>query len=110
MEVMACVGVPDEERARPQRLEISIVLYLNLSRAGHDDDLSMSINYENVYNKIRAVAEQRPRRLIETVAEDVARSLLDVFKVGRVEVEVRKFILPRTRSVAVRIIREALHP
>ncbi len=109
IEVMACVGVPDEERARPQRLEISIVLHLDLSQAGHNDDLGMSINYETVCNKTRAVVEQRPRRLIETVAEDVAQALLDAFRVENIEVEVRKFVLPRTRSVAVRIIREAQH-
>jgi len=105
IEVMARVGVPDEERARPQRLEISLAMEVNLKTAGVRDDLTRSVDYEKVDRTVREVVRQRPRKLIETVAEDVARAILRSFKVRAVEVEVRKFILPNTRGVSVRIHR-----
>ncbi len=104
--VMAYVGVPDEERARPQLLEISIVLHLDLCPAACTEQVSASVDYREVQQKVIEVVHQHPRHLIEAVAEDIAQALLQGFKVHQVEVEVRKFILEHTRSVAVHIVRE----
>ena len=103
---MAHVGVPRKERARAQRLEISIRLDLDLRRAAVSEKIGQTVDYAEVHRRVIEVTRERPRPLIETVAEDVARMILCEFKAGSVEVEVRKFILPRTRSVAVRILRK----
>ena len=105
--VMAHVGVPDRERAKPQALEISAVLHLDLKPACRTDRLEYTIDYAEVHRKIIGLAKQRPRRLIETMAEDMAKAIIKTFKVKRVEIEIHKFILEHTRSVAVRIVREA---
>ena len=42
---------------------------------------------------------------METLAEEIAADLLGSFPIRRVAVEVRKFILPETDYVAVRIDR-----
>jgi len=110
MQIMAHVGVPDEERARPQKLEVSVVLELDLSRAALTDQLTMSVDYVEAQRRTIEVAQQRPRFLIETVAEDIAQRLLRDFKPKRVEVEVKKFVLENTRSVAVRISRRHARP
>ncbi len=106
MQVMSRVGVPLRERARAQMLEISVTLDLDLKRAAVSEEIDQTVDYACVHSRVMDVARQRPRPLIETVAEDVARMLLREFKVRRVGVEVRKFILPKTRSVAVRIVRK----
>ena len=47
----------------------------------------------------------RGRALIETLAEEIAAELLARFPLQAVELELRKFILPDTAFVAVRIRR-----
>jgi dihydroneopterin aldolase len=44
--------------------------------------------------------------LIETLAEEIAGLLMSRYALSSVEVEVRKYILPQTEFVAVKIRRE----
>ena len=107
LEIMTHIGVPDEERARAQRLEISVTFPVEqVKRAAQTDDLSHSIDYYQVSELIKNVAAQHPRKLIETLAEDIAACILENFPVKSVELEIRKFILPETRHVALRIKRK----
>lgn len=103
VKVMSRVGVPARERARAQRLEISVTLHARLGRAARTERIADTVDYALVHRRLAQIARERPRPLIETLAGDVARALLWEFRVKRVEVEVRKFILPRTRFVAVKI-------
>jgi len=43
--------------------------------------------------------------LIETLAEDIATMILNDFDAARVQIEVRKFIIPQTRYVGVKLLR-----
>lgn len=106
LELSAHVGVPDAERSAAQRLTVS--LRLEVTRDFHtlDDDLARTVDYFAVCGAIKALAAERPRRLIETLAEEIAAAVLRDFAVAAVEVEVRKFILPDTVHVAVRLRRE----
>jgi len=103
--VAACVGVPDEERAHPQRLTVSVTLEPNVNFVSLEDQIRNTIDYAIVCEEIKSIATARPRRLVETLAEDIAKRLLDRFPIWRLSVEVRKFILPETDYVAVRIER-----
>jgi dihydroneopterin aldolase len=51
------------------------------------------------------VVAERPRKLIEAVADEIAQEILQRRLAVSVTVEVRKFSLPRTRWVAVEITR-----
>ena len=105
IQVMAKIGVSKEERAHPQPIEISIILHLDLSRAARTDSLGHTLDYALIHRQVIEIVQQRPRLLIETLAEDIARSLARTFRFKRIEVEVRKFILDRTHHVAVYITR-----
>ncbi len=105
LEVWFHVGVPGEERAQPQRLLISLEMQLNLSPSAADDDLEKTINYYAVSRRILGLGEGRGWKLIETLAEEIAAVVLKDFKPDSVTVEVKKFILPEARHVAVRIRR-----
>jgi 7,8-dihydroneopterin aldolase/epimerase/oxygenase len=106
IQVMAHVGVSEEERKNAQLLEISLVLRIDLSAAARTERLNMSVDYAEVHETTIEVVHRRPRALIETVAEDLAHVLLTNFHLEKIDVEVRKFILEHTRYVAVRISRE----
>ena len=101
------VGVPDEERAHPQRLLIDATLVPRTAFADQADDLTLTADYDAAARRMAAVATERPRKLIETLAADLAAMLLREFPLVAAEVEIRKFILPQTEYVAVRCRREA---
>lgn len=96
------IGVPDEERAQPQRLLIDATLVPRTPFADLNDDLALTADYDAASRRISAIAAERPRKLIETLAADLAAMLLQEFPLLAAEVEIRKFILPQTEYVAVR--------
>jgi dihydroneopterin aldolase len=106
MEVYAHIGVPDEERANLQKLLVHLDLYIDsFPIAAKGDDLTHTVNYADVTLQVRALTLERPRKLIETLAEDIAAYILATQPVHTINVEVEKFILPGVQSVAVAIIR-----
>lgn len=105
LELFVRVGVPDEERARPQRLLISIEAACDVARAVAKDDLAGSIDYEAVCRRLAAWTPVRDWRLIETLAAEIAELLLREFGASAATVEVKKFVLPQTRCVGVRVTR-----
>jgi len=105
LEVTTHIGVPDEERREAQRLSITLILEPNRSFEGLEDRIENTVDYAAVCEAVKKVAASRPRRLVETLAEEVASHLLNRFPIWRISVEIRKFILPETEYVAVRIER-----
>lgn len=105
LEVFFTVGVPDAERERPQRLLITLILEQDLSRSMVSDDLSTTIDYAVVVERVLALGSARSWRLIETLAGDIMACIASQFPVEKITIEIKKFILPETRHVAVRITR-----
>jgi FolB domain-containing protein len=99
------VGVPDEERSKPQQLLITVELGGDFSRAAASEDLKHTIDYHAVCNRLLALGKGREWRLIETLAVEIAELVLAEFGALTASVEVKKFILPETRHVAVRVTR-----
>ncbi len=106
LELSARIGVPDEERAEPQRLTVSLVLEPKTGFRDLADDLGRTIDYAAVCAEVQAFLSPRQDKLLETLAHEMAEHLLAKFALRRVELELRKFVLPETRFVAVRIVRE----
>ena len=106
LELMACIGVPDKERASPQRLTISLTLWPMRSGADLNDDISRTVNYSAVCAETKNFVRDRSDRLIETLADAVARHLLEVFQIRRITIELRKFILPDVEFVSVTVTRD----
>jgi dihydroneopterin aldolase len=83
-------GVLEEEQAQPQPFEVDVELSLDLSLAGVSDDLSLTVDYREVFEIVRNAIEGSSRQLIEALAETIAARLLaDFAKVGVGEVLVR---------------------
>jgi dihydroneopterin aldolase len=106
LEIWSTIGVPDEEREKPQRLLVDLELRVkDIGPASMTDNVKLTIDYAVVTQRIKTMAEARPRRLIETLAEEIAADLLKMFPIISLDLEVKKFILPGTRHVSVRIER-----
>ena len=84
------VGVPQQERDVAQDVLIDIELQLDLSQAGGTDDFALTVDYGEVCDTAAKTVQGRPRKLIETIAEDVAAALLAAYPVQTVRVQVRK--------------------
>ena len=110
LELSAHVGVPDEERAQPQRLTVNLTLEPRAGFEGLDDEIGRTVDYFAVAKAVQALARQRPRKLIETLVTEIASLLLTEFPLQAVEIELRKYILPDTEFVAVQLRREADGP
>lgn len=102
------IGVPDEERAVLQTVQADVIMRLRTPCEQLRDDLAGTIDYQSVANRLRALAAERPRRLIETLAADIAGCVLQEFGAAAVTVEIRKRILPGVDHVAVRLHRNAM--
>ena len=105
LEVFYRVGVPDEERASAQRLLITVEMERDFQRAAATDDLHQTIDYFAVSQRIIKLGESRSRKLIESVAVQIAEMIKRDFKAMAVTVEVKKFIIPQTRYVSVKVRR-----
>ncbi len=105
--VSALIGAFEEERKRPQRLRVSLVLEPRRDFKNLADTLENTVDYDAVSRAVKSLAAEGVRLLVETLAEDIAAHLLAHYPLAAVEVEVRKYILPDTEFVAVRLRREA---
>lgn len=101
LEVFFRVGVPDEERAQPQRLLVSVEMECDFTQAAAMDALARTIDYHAVCQLLLRFGEGRSWRLIEKLASDMADAILTGFRPQSVSVEVKKFIIPQARHVSV---------
>ena len=102
----AHIGVSEAERAAPQPLGLFLTLHLAGRCERFEDDISRTANYSSVRQTALALTSERPRRLLETLAADLAAGVLAGYPACvAVEVELRKWVLPDTDFVAVRLFR-----
>ncbi|MBM3163285.1 MAG: dihydroneopterin aldolase [Chlorobi bacterium] len=84
-------GVLEEEHAVGAKYEVDAEMVFDFTRAAALDDISKTIDYGDVYGKIKTVLTQKRYYLIEAVAGDIVQELLEDFPVLReVSIKVRK--------------------
>jgi 7,8-dihydroneopterin aldolase/epimerase/oxygenase len=90
LRVFARHGVLDTERRSGQEFVIDAVLWLDTRPAAGSDDLSKTVDYGALANRLVRLAEEPPVRLIETLAERLAADCLSEPLVAEVEITVHK--------------------
>jgi len=94
LRVMALCGILDEELVRAQPFELDVVIEADLSAAGASDDLSDTLDYGAITDRLVAVAVERHHGLMEHLVERLATSVLTDERVMSVEIVVRKLRPP----------------
>ncbi len=107
LEVWYCVGVPDDERAQPQRLLLTLEMECDVAAAAESDDLGATVDYRAVAERLLNFGEDRSWKLIEKLANDIAAFVLDQYPVRSVSVEIKKMVITAAEYVAVQIRRSA---
>ena len=91
LEVFANHGVYPEENRLGQKFVVNAVLYVDTRAAGLSDDLDLSVNYGTVCHQITDFLTANTYKLIERVAEELARHILIINPlVHEIDVEIEK--------------------
>lgn len=111
LKIFAYHGVNPEETENGQEFELDITMYADLSKARVSDDLEDTINYAKARKIVNAAMCDRPFKLIERAAEEVANRLIREFSaLKKVDVLLKKPNAPMScvfDYVAVEIVKEA---
>ena len=109
LEVYAYHGVFPEENEKGQPFFVNLVLYADTRKAGQADELTLSTHYGEVCHFVTKWMQEHTCKLIETVAENIAKEVLMQFPlVEAIDVEIRKPQAPiglPFESVSVKIHR-----
>ncbi len=103
LEVACRIGVPDSERSTPQRLMMTLELELDLSRAATTDDIAHTVDYDALAKDLRVYCAAGEWRLLEKLAADIVARVVSAHRPLRASLEIKKFVLPQTRHVSVRV-------
>jgi dihydroneopterin aldolase len=106
LDVFTRIGVPEEERANPQRLTVSISFWPNQT-SDLADHIERTVNYSAVAEETKNFVRDQSVSLIETLAERLASHLLKSFPIQKVTIELRKFALQDAKYVSVTVTRTA---
>jgi FolB domain-containing protein len=102
LELKGRIGVAENERENPQRLLVSVRFQIQTTFAALNDQLEKTIDYAVVAAELEKVVETSGARLIEKLVSDIGDALMARFPMQRLEIELRKFILPNARYVSVK--------
>ena len=94
------LGVPEEERATPQRVSADICITPPCAFAAMGDDIARTIDYDAMSRSLIALAQAEPTRLLETLAHKLATHCVQQWGAMEATVELHKYILPDTGSVS----------
>ncbi|QUQ69670.1 dihydroneopterin aldolase [Kutzneria sp. CA-103260] len=83
-------GVFDHEKRDGQDFLVDVTVWLDLTAAAASDDLTQTVHYGELAERVAAIVAGDPRDLIETVAGDIADEVLVDERVREVEVTVHK--------------------
>lgn len=84
-------GVMEEEKTLGQKFFLDIEIYTELGKAGKSDKVEDTVHYGEVYEIVKNRVETWRFKLIESLAENIAESVLDKFiKVQEINVVVKK--------------------
>jgi 7,8-dihydroneopterin aldolase/epimerase/oxygenase len=107
LRVETLIGIHKRERHVAQTVSIDLDIGIPGDAVFQSDKVADTIDYEQVALRIRALAGEGHYRLVETLAERIARLLLDDFGAPWVKVAVAKIgILGNARFVGVTIHRK----
>ena len=83
-------GVYAEERKLGQQIAVDVEMVKELFDAGFQDDLSLTINYAEVYDLVKEIVEREEFKLIEGIGLAILKRLAERYILKSLTVRVRK--------------------
>jgi dihydroneopterin aldolase len=91
IECRCLIGVDEEERLAIRPLRIDLEIDADCREPGHSDDIATALDYRAVSERVKGLCVASSFRLIEALAEAIAKAILDEF--------------PAASAVRVRIVK-----
>lgn len=88
------IGALPEEQILGQWFEVSLTLWLDLSRAGQSDRLQDTLNYCIVISTVQQLIKTQKFALLERLATAIAEAVLQLEPVRQVQVNLTKPAAP----------------
>jgi dihydroneopterin aldolase len=102
----ALIGFHKRERHVPQTLSFDLDIGIANDAVFTSDKVADCIDYDKVASRIKEIATGRHFNLVESLADQVAKAVLQEFGAGFIRVSVSKIgVLPKTKAVGVTIER-----
>lgn len=106
LRVEVLIGIHKREHHMPQTVSLDLEIGLPGDAVFASDRVADTIDYEQVVLRIQALAASGHFRLVETLADRIARLLLEEFAAPWVRVSAAKIgVLPNAKFVGVSIER-----
>src|SRR5438094_8235592 len=87
LEVSTHIGVPEQERAAPQRLTVSISFWPYQQTRDLADNIHKAVNYSAVAEETKRFVRDQSVNLIDTLGVPLADKLLSTLDIKKVTVE-----------------------
>jgi FolB domain-containing protein len=107
LKVLARVGVSRAERSKRQRLVLNITLWPARDLRDVRDAVARTVDYSVLSQEAKTFIAERAPKLLETLADDLSEHLLRKFRVRKITVEIRKFVLKDAAYASVTVTRTA---
>lgn len=104
LEVMADIGFHDYEIGTPQRLLVTVELWLENAKAPVDDDEVHAWNYDYLKQEVVRIAQERRYNLQETLVHELFRRIAAYRGVKAIRIKsVKPDVYPDAKGVGVEI-------
>lgn len=90
LEIETIIGIYDWERERKQVVSMDLEMATDIRPAARDDDIRLALDYKQVAKRLIAFVESSEFQLVETLAEEIARIVLEDFNVPWLRLRVGK--------------------
>ena len=107
MRAEAWIGIYEWEKLKPQTLDFNLEIGVDTHQAGSSDNIGDTVDYGKVVERIRADLKDQHFKLLEALAEHIAKVVLNDFSAHWVRISVAKIAHMRgVKLVGVTITRE----
>jgi dihydroneopterin aldolase len=100
LKIDTIIGIYDWERHTQQTLTFDLEMDWDIHRAAETDDISNTLDYGAIAQKIVNFVKASDYQLIETLAEDLAQMLLNEFAIPKLKLTLSKPVALHGQNIA----------
>jgi 7,8-dihydroneopterin aldolase/epimerase/oxygenase len=106
LEIETVIGIYDWERTIKQKIVLDIEMAFDIKKAAITDDISYTLDYKAVSDRVVDFVESSEYLLVETLIEEISKVLLNEFPTPWVKITLnKKGAISRARDVGIIIER-----